>query len=106
MYWRAWVTDSPERSAANGNPIILTPWSHFYLSSPSTDENLQKLYSYDPVDLFSSDVMKNVEVRQGCFCNEELPPRLYSKSMFSQVYRHLPKYAGHPPVTGILSNSG
>ena len=86
MYWRAWVTDSPERSAANGNPIILTPWSHFYLSSPSTDENLQKLYSYDPVDLFPSDVMNKVEGMQGCVWTEEIPSEaIFEKHVFPSL---------------------
>lgn len=80
MYWRDWVTDSPERSAANGNSIILTPWSHFYLSSPGSDENLQKLYSYDPVDLFPSIVMTKIEGMQGCVWTEEIP----SEAMFEK----------------------
>jgi len=80
MYWRDWVTDSPERSAANGNAIIFTPWSHFYLSSPSTDENLQKLYSYNPVDQFPTNVMNKVQGMQGCVWTEEIP----SEPVFEQ----------------------
>lgn len=80
MYWRDWVTDSPERSAANGNSIILTPWSHFYLSSPSTDENLQKLYSYNPANIYSEDVMKKVQGMHGCVWTEEIP----SETVFEQ----------------------
>ncbi len=86
MYWRAWVTDSPERSAANGNPIILTPWSHFYLSSPSTDENLQKLYYYNPVDLFPANVMSNVKGLQGCVWTEEIPSEaIFEKQVFPRI---------------------
>ncbi|MFZ4548420.1 MAG: beta-N-acetylhexosaminidase [Bacteroidales bacterium] len=73
MYWRAWVADSPERCAANGNPIILTPWSHFYISSPSNDENLQNLYAYNPLDLFPANVINKVQGMQGCVWTEEIP---------------------------------
>ncbi len=86
MYWRAWVTDSPERSAANGNSIILTPWSHFYLSSPSTDENLKNLYSYNPVDLFQADVMNKVWGMQGCVWTEEIPSEtIFEKHVFPNL---------------------
>jgi len=80
MYWRDWVTDSPARSAANGNPIIITDWSKFYLSSPSTDENLQNLYSYNPVDLYPATVMSKVRGMQGCVWTEEIP----SEAVFEQ----------------------
>jgi hexosaminidase len=73
MYWRDWVTDSPERSAANGNPIILTPWSFFYLSGFSSDENLQKLYAYNPTDVFTANVLSKVQGLQGCVWTEEIP---------------------------------
>jgi hexosaminidase len=82
MYWRAWVQDSPERSAANGNAIILTPWSHFYLSSESSDENLQKLYEYNPVAIFPANVMSKVEGMQGCVWTEEIP----SEAIFEQHF--------------------
>lgn len=86
MYWRAWVTDSPERSAVNGNPIILTPWSHFYLSSTSNDENLHKLYQYNPVDLFPATVMNKVQGMQGCVWTEEIPSEaVFEKHVFPNL---------------------
>ena len=86
MYWRAWVTDSPERSAANGNPIILTPWSHFYLSSPSNDENLQNLFKYNASDLFPANVLNKVQGMQGCVWTEEIPSEaIFEKHVFPNL---------------------
>jgi hexosaminidase len=86
MYWRDWVTDSPERSAANGNPIILTPWSHFYLSSTSNDENLQKLYYYNPANLFPANVMSKVQGMHGCVWTEEIPSEaVFEKQVFPRI---------------------
>jgi hexosaminidase len=86
MYWRDWVTDSPERSAANGNPIILTPWSLFYLSSPGTDENLEKLYAYNPINLYPTNVMNKVQGMQGCVWTEEIPSEaVFEKHVFPNL---------------------
>jgi len=86
MYWRAWVTDSPERSAANGNSIILTPWSHFYLSSPSNDENLQNLFKYNATELFPASVLNKVKGMQGCVWTEEIPSEaIFEKHVFPNL---------------------
>lgn len=86
MYWRDWVTDSPERSAANGNNIILTPWSHFYLSSPSNDENLQNLFNYKPAEQFSASVMNNVLGMHGCVWTEEIPSEaIFERHVFPNL---------------------
>jgi hexosaminidase len=86
MYWRDWVKDSPQRCAENGNSIILTPWSHFYLSSPSNDENLQKLYTYNPVDLLPAVVINKVEGMQGCVWTEEIPSEAaFEKHVFPAI---------------------
>lgn len=83
MYWRDWVTDSPERSAANGNDIILTPWTFFYLSGTSNDENLQNLFKYNPVDVFPASVMNKVKGMQGCVWTEEIPSEaVFEKHVF------------------------
>jgi len=73
MYWRDWVKDSPERSAANGNSIILTPWQPFYLSSGNNDEGLQNLFNYNPADLFPANVLNKVLGMQSCVWTEEIP---------------------------------
>jgi hexosaminidase len=73
MYWRDWLNDSPERCAENGNNIILTPWSPFYLSGTSTDETLQNLYNYNPSELFQADVLAKVQGLQSCVWTEVIP---------------------------------
>jgi hexosaminidase len=86
MFWRDWVADSPARSAANGNPIIITDWSRFYLSSPGTDENLQNLYSYNPVDLYPAPVISKVRGMQGCVWTEEIPSEaVFEKQVFPRM---------------------
>jgi hexosaminidase len=73
MYWRDWVKDSPERCAQNGNPIILAPWSPFYLSSAGTDEDLQNLFMYNPSDLYPADVLSEIQGMQSCIWTEKVP---------------------------------
>lgn len=86
MYWRDWVTDSPARCAGNGNSIILTPWSHFYLSSPSNDENLQKLYFYLPGSIYPVFVNQKVIGMQGCVWTEEIPSEaVFEKHVFPAI---------------------
>ena len=81
MYWRDWVKDSPARSAANGNPIILTPWVPFYLASANTDEALQKLYDYNPATIYSADILGKVAGLQTCVWTEQVP----SEEIFEQI---------------------
>ncbi len=86
MYWRDWLKDIPEKAASNGNSIILTPWTIFYLSSENdTDESLKDLYNYDLNSVFASDVVKKVIGLQGCVWTEEIP----SEAMFE--YRVFPR---------------
>jgi len=73
MYWRDWVKDSPDRCAANGNPIIITDWSCFYLSGSRTDENLKKLFDYDPENLYAASVVNKILGLQSCIWTEEIP---------------------------------
>jgi hexosaminidase len=81
MYWRDWVKDSPARCAANGNNIILTPWSPFYISNDHTDKTLQDLYNYDPEKVLPSAVTDKVIGIQSCLWTEEIP----SESMFEYL---------------------
>ena len=80
MFWRDWVADSPARSAANGNPIIITDWSRFYLSSNGTDESLRKLYDYNPANIYPATVLSKIQGMQGCVWTEEIP----SEAVFEQ----------------------
>ena len=81
MYWRDWLKDSPERCARNGNSIILTPWSPFYISSEHTDQTLQDLYNYNPEEILPSDVNAKVIGIQSCVWTEEIP----SEEMFEYL---------------------
>ncbi len=81
MYWRDWVTDSPARCAANGNKIVLTPWSPFYLSNDHTDKALQDIYEYDPDKVFPAGVNAMVIGLQGCLWTEEIPSELMFEYM-------------------------
>jgi hexosaminidase len=73
MYWREWLKDSPEKCAQNGNRIVLTPWDHFYISSPHTDESLENLYMFKPENTYSTDVNEKVIGLQSCVWTEEIP---------------------------------
>ncbi len=81
MYWRDWVTDSPARCAANGNSIILSPWSPFYISGDHTDKTLKELYDYDPEKEFPAQVTNKVIGMQSCLWTEEIP----SEAMFEYL---------------------
>jgi hexosaminidase len=81
MYWRDWVTDSPARCAANGNNIILTPWSPFYISGDHTDKTLKDLYDYDAETRFPSQVTSKITGLQSCLWTEEIP----SEAMFEYL---------------------
>lgn len=80
MFWRDWVTDSPARCAANGNPIIITDWSCFYLSSNVTDERLKKLFDYNPSNIYPANVVSKIQGLQCCVWTETIP----SEAAFEQ----------------------
>jgi len=73
MYWRDWVKDSPIRCALNGNKIILTPWSPFYISGEHTEGTFRDLYEYDPQTHFPAEVLNKVMGLQSCVWTEEIP---------------------------------
>lgn len=73
MYWRGWRKDSPGLCATNGNKIILTPWSPFYISSEHGEKSLNELYNYDPELNLSAEVMQKVLGMQSCIWTEEIP---------------------------------
>jgi hexosaminidase len=81
MYWRDWISDSPVRAAKNGNRLILTPWTTFYLSSEHTDASLKNLYEFNPATVYSAEVLEKVIGVQGCVWSEEIP----SEKMFEYL---------------------
>jgi hexosaminidase len=52
---------------------VLTPWDHFYISSPHTDESLENLYMFKPENTYSTDVNEKVIGLQSCVWTEEIP---------------------------------
>ena len=80
MFWRDWVADSPQRCAENGNPIIITDWSCFYLSSSPSDEKLKKLFDYNPAKIYPAVVLNKIQGMQSCVWTEEIP----SEAVFEQ----------------------
>ncbi|MEN8120131.1 MAG: beta-N-acetylhexosaminidase [Bacteroidota bacterium] len=73
MYWRDYKPEASVYAAQNGNPIILTPWSWFYLSSDPTDENLKSLYEFDEGSELSAGVKGNKIGYQACVWTEVIP---------------------------------
>jgi hexosaminidase len=86
MYWRDWVKDSPERCAANGNALVLTPATPFYLASVNTDEALANLYNYNPADKYQSAVLAKVQGFQSCLWTEIVPSEpMFEKYVFPRL---------------------
>lgn len=73
MYWRDYKPESANYAAQNGNSIVLTPWSWFYLSSDPTDENLKSLYEFNELSELSAQVINKKIGYQACVWTEEIP---------------------------------
>lgn len=90
MYWRDYKSESAIYAARNGNPVILTPWSWFYLSSDATDENLKKLYDFDESSELSEEVIAKKIGYQACVWTEWIP----SGAVFErQIFPRFQAYA-------------
>ena len=87
-YWRDWIT--PNSALANGNRFIMTPWTWFYLSSSSTDENLKNLYNFTPNQRFGNLFDNKIDGYQACVFTENIP----SEAAFEYyVYPRLQAFA-------------
>jgi hexosaminidase len=73
MYWRDYNLPAAEQIANNGNEIIMTPWSWFYLSSKPSDKSLEDLYNFRALDHFSQNVVDHVQGYQACLWTETIP---------------------------------
>ncbi len=83
MYWRDYKQDGAIYAAQNGNKIILTPWSWFYLSSDNTDENFIKMYNFNETDELDSRVINNKIGYQACVWTERIPSEaVFEKFVF------------------------
>jgi len=92
MYWRDYKPESAVYAARNGNSIILTPWSWFYLSSQPTDENLKSLYDFDEKTELDPEVVEKKIGYQACVWTEDIP----SEAVFE---RHIfPRFQAYAEV--------
>ncbi len=90
MYWRDYKPEAADYAAQNGNPVILTPWSWFYLSSDATDENLKRLYEFDENSELSVGVIEKKIGYQACVWTEIIP----SGAVFErQIFPRFQAYA-------------
>jgi hexosaminidase len=90
MYWRDYKPESADYAAQNGNSIVLTPWSWFYLSSDPTDENLKSLYEFNEQSELSAQVIAKKIGYQACVWTEEIP----SEAVFERyVFPRFQAYA-------------
>lgn len=83
MYWRDYKQDGAIYAAQNGNKIILTPWSWFYLSSDNTDENFIKMYNFNETNELDPRVINNKIGYQACVWTERIPSEaVFEKFVF------------------------
>lgn len=50
MWWRSWAKDAPEKTTGQGNNIIFTPNSQFYLDYAQDINSVPNIYNYNPAD--------------------------------------------------------
>jgi len=86
MYWRDWVTDSPDRCATNGNSIILSPVTPFYFSGDNSDLSLETLFQFIPTGKYDLAVVNKVIGIQSCMWTEIIPSEpLFEEFMFPKL---------------------
>lgn len=77
MWWRSWVKDAPVKTTSQGNNIIFTPNSHFYLDYQQDKKTLSNIYNYDPDAEFTDkpELVNQVLGVQGNIWCEWIPSR-------------------------------
>lgn len=77
MWWRSWVTDAPKRTTSQGNNIIFTPNSYFYLDYQQDKRTLHNIYNFDPAVEFTDkpELINQVLGVQGNIWCEWIPSR-------------------------------
>lgn len=77
MWWRSWVKDAPAKTTSQGNNIIFTPNSHFYLDYQQDKKTLSNIYNYDPAAEFTDkpELVNQVLGVQGNIWCEWIPSR-------------------------------
>ncbi|MDD7885082.1 beta-N-acetylhexosaminidase [Flavivirga sp. 57AJ16] len=92
MYWRDYKPDGSIYAAQNGNDIILTPWSWFYLSSDNNDENFISMYNFSETTELDARVINNKMGYQACVWTERIP----SEAVFEKMV--FPRFQGYSEV--------
>lgn len=76
MWWRSWVGNAPNHTTEQGNSIIFTPNSHFYLDYQQDQHSVSKIYLYEPASALA-DSTRSALIRgvQGNIWCEYIPSR-------------------------------
>lgn len=77
MWWRSWAKDAPMKTTSQGNNIIFTPNSQFYLDYEQDIKSLPNIYNYDPAEEFAKNpvLMDQMLGVQGNIWCEWIPSR-------------------------------
>lgn len=76
MWWRSWVGDAPEKTTSQGNSIIFTPNSCFYLDYQQDTKSLPNIYNFDPSsEVASAEAQSLIKGVQGNIWTEWIPSR-------------------------------
>ncbi|WP_278954656.1 family 20 glycosylhydrolase [Phocaeicola coprophilus] len=77
MWWRTWAKDAPMKTTSQGNHIIFTPNSQFYLDYEQDIKSLPNIYNYDPSAEFEQqpELINQVLGVQGNIWCEWIPSR-------------------------------
>lgn len=77
MWWRSWAKDAPMKTTSQGNNIIFTPNSQFYLDYAQDIKSLPNIYNYDPSKEFAEnpELMNKMLGVQGNIWCEWIPSR-------------------------------
>lgn len=92
MFWRDYKPEGAIYAAQNGNDIILTPWTWFYLSSRNSDENFIAMYDFNEHEKLPQEVIDKKIGYQACVWTEHIP----SEAVFEQYV--FPRFQGYAEV--------
>lgn len=92
MFWRDYKPEGANYAAENGNNIILTPWTWFYLSGRNTDKSFTEMYNFDENEKLESSVIEKKIGYQACVWTEHIP----SEAVFENYV--FPKFQGFSEI--------
>ena len=73
MWWRSWAPESPKKATAQGNPVICTPNSEFYIDYQETGTSIPAIYDFDPMKGLNAQEQKLILGVQGNLWTEWVP---------------------------------